>query len=71
MVEGSIGWAGIGVCHRWLAERVGDGGLGEARDRDDVAGFGLVDRLPLEAAEGQDLGDAALLDQLAVAASST
>ena len=52
---------------RGLAQRVGDGGLGEARDRDDVAGLGLVDRLPLEAAERQDLGDPCLLDQLAVA----
>ena len=40
-------------------------------DGDDVAGLGLVDRLPLEAAEGQHLGDAALLDQLAVARRAT
>ena len=36
--------------------RVGDGGLGQAGDGDDVAGLGLVDRHALQAAEGQHLG---------------
>ena len=50
-----------------IAERIGDGALGQARDGDDVAGFGQFHRLALEAAEGQDLGDAAGFDNLAVA----
>ena len=45
-----------------IAERVGDGALGQAGDGDDVAGLRLVDRLALEAAEGEDLGDAAGFD---------
>ena len=49
------------------AERVGDGALGQAGDGDDVARLGVVDRLALDAAEGEDLRDAAVLDQLAVA----
>ena len=48
-------------------DRVGDGRLGQPGNRDDVAGDALLDRLALEAAEGEHLGDAALLDQLAVA----
>ena len=49
------------------AQGVGHGGLGHARDGDDVAGLGAVDRLALQAAEGQHLGDAALFQNLAVA----
>ena len=52
--------------HRRVAERVGDGALRQAGDGDDVARLRLVDRLPLEAAEGEDLGDAAVFDQRAV-----
>ena len=51
---------------RRIAEGVGDGALRQAGDGDDVARLGLVDRLALEAAEGEDLGDAAGLDQRAV-----
>ncbi len=36
-------------------------------DGDDVAGLGLVDRHALDAAEGEDLGDAARLDDRALA----
>ena len=49
-----------------IADGVRDGGFRQAGDGDDVAGFGLVDRNALEAAERQHLGDAAGLDQLAV-----
>ena len=42
-------------------------GFRQARQRDDVAGFGFLHRLPFEATERQHLGDAAGLDQLAVA----
>ena len=35
-------------------ERVGDVEFFQPRDGDDVAGFRLVDRLALDAAEGQD-----------------
>ena len=51
-----------------IAEGVGDGALGEAGNGDDVAGFGLFQRRALDAAEGEDLGDAPGLDQLAVGA---
>ena len=44
--------------------------LVQAGDGDDVAGFGLLERRALEAAEGEHLGDAAALDQLAVARSA-
>ena len=67
MVGGSIGCAGSGVVDVERAERVGDGRLGHAGEGDDVAGLGLVDRLLRQAAEGEDLGDAELLDLLAVA----
>ena len=50
-----------------ITERVCHGALGEACNGDDVAGMGFLDRLALEAAEGEDLGDAAVFDQLAVA----
>ena len=61
-VGGSIGWAGSGSVVLGRAEGVGDGALREAGDGDDVAGLAVVDRLALQAAEGQDLGDAAVLD---------
>ena len=44
-----------------------DSGFRQARDRHDIAGDRLVDRLLLKAAEGEHLGDAALLDQPALA----
>ena len=69
-VGGSIGWAGSGSVDQRVAERVGDGALDHAGDGDDVARLGLVDRDALEAAEAQHLGDAALLDQVAVGAST-
>ena len=50
-----------------MAQRVGHGGLGHARDRHDVAGLGQVDRGLGQAAEGHDLADAELLQPLAVA----
>ena len=59
-VGGSIGCATSGVSTRGIAEGVGDGALGEAGDGDDVAGFGFLERRALDAAEGEDLGDAAL-----------
>ena len=52
--------------HRGVGDGVGDGRGGEAGDRDDVAGAGLVDRHALEPAEGHQLGRAAGLDDLAV-----
>jgi hypothetical protein len=50
-----------------VAEGIGDGALGQAGDGDDVACVRLIQRNALDAAEGEDLGNAALLDQLAVA----
>ena len=58
-----LGLQGLGHIQR--AERVGDVELLKARDGDDVACFRLVDRLALDAAEGENLGDATLLDHLA------
>ena len=66
-VGGSIGCAWQRRLDGGIAEGVGDGALGQARDGDDVAGFGFFERRALDAAEGEDLGDAAALDQLAVA----
>ena len=40
--------------------------LGRPAMRDDVAGFGLLQAHALKAAEGEHLGHAALLDELAV-----
>ena len=57
MVDGSIGWAGIAASTA-RSHSVSATVAFEARDRHDVAGLGLL-QLPLEAAEGQDLGDAA------------
>ena len=67
-VGGSIGMVGIGVATIVIGDRVGDGRLGQAGDGDDVAGVGLLDRHPLEAAEGQQLGEARMLDDAAVRA---
>ncbi len=53
---------GIGSLTAGSADRVGDGRVGQAGNGDDVAGLDLIDRLALEAAEGEHLGDAALLD---------
>ena len=65
-VGGSIGWACSGSVTAGIAEGVGDGALGQAGYGDDVAGLSLVDGLALEAAEGEDLGDAAGFDDRAV-----
>ena len=65
-VGGSIGRACSGACDRRIGEGVGDGRLDQARDGDDLAGFGAVDRHALEAAEREDLGRAAFLDDIAV-----
>ena len=62
-VGGSIGWARNGVSTLGIAQRVGDGRLGDAGDGDDVAGLGDVDGRALQAAEGQHLGHARGLDQ--------
>ena len=51
-----------------IAQRVGDRRLRDAGDGDDVAGLGEIHGRPLQAAEGQHLGDARGLDQRAVAA---
>ena len=66
-VGGSIGCAGSGVSTDGIADGVATVAFGRPAMRDDVAGLGLVDRHALEAAERQHLGDAAGLDQLAVA----
>ena len=57
MVDGSIGCAGIGVSTAGSQSVSATVALVKPAMRDDVAGLGLLDRLPLEAAEGQDLGD--------------
>ncbi len=56
-----------GRLDRRIAQRVGDGRLAHAGDGDDLAGFGLFDRHALEAAEGQHLLHAEVLDELAFA----
>ena len=53
------------------ADRVGDGGFDQAGDGDDVAGFGGFDRNALQAAKGEQLGEAAAFDLLAVARDRT
>ena len=53
--------------HLGRAQRVRDERVGQAGDGDDVAGKTFIDRRTLQAAEGKDLGHAALLDQFAVA----
>ena len=47
------------------AKRIGHGGLGHAGQGDDVTGHGLVDGGLVQAAEGQHLGDAELLQLFA------
>ncbi len=49
------------------AERVGDVEFLEPGDGDDIARLRFFDRRPLDAAEGQDLRHAALLDDIALA----
>src|SRR5262249_56513566 len=49
------------------ADRVRHGCLGEPGNRNDVAGRRLLDAGALEAAEGEHLGHAAVLDELSVA----
>src|SRR5690606_12095643 len=61
-----LGLEGFG--YRRVAERVGDGALGEAGDGDDVARMGFFDGRALDAAEGEDLRDTAAFDELAVLA---
>ncbi len=53
--------------HFRRAQRVRDERVRQAGDGNDVAGKTFLDRRPLQAAEGKHLGDAALLDQFAVA----
>ena len=50
-----------------IAQRVGDGRRLQARDGDDVARFGALDRHTRQAAECKKLGCARALDELAVA----
>jgi hypothetical protein len=67
-VGGSTGTAGSGDCLLGRADRVRDGRVREAGDGDDVARVDLVHRHPLQAAEGQQLGEAAGLDHRAIGA---
>ena len=67
-VGGSTGLALIGWITSRIADRVGDRGLLEPGDGDDVAGLGALDRQPLEAAEGEQLGEPRMLDHPAVRA---
>ena len=66
-VGGSIGCAWSGASTDGSQKVSATVPFGRPGDGDDVAGFGVLDRLALEAAEGEDLGDAAVLDHLAVA----
>ena len=66
-VGGSIGCAGSGCVTSGAQIVCDDRRLGQAGDRDDVAGRRLFDSGALQPAEGEHLGHAALLDQLAVA----
>ena len=51
--------------HQGIADRVGNRRIAEPRDRHDVAGLGAFDRHALEAAEGEQLGQARRLAHLA------
>ena len=62
---GSIGCAGSGVSTSGAQIGVGDGGVGETGDGDDVACARFVEPDPLETAEGKHLRHPSLLDQLA------
>ena len=57
-VGGSMGLAGIGFFHHQIAKRVGNRGILQTGDGDDVARFGALHRHARQAAEGQQLGDA-------------
>ncbi len=59
-VGGSIGCAAIGVSIDRIADCHRHGGVGQAGQRDNVAGFGFLNRHALDAAERQYLGDAAV-----------
>ena len=54
-----------GFIHGQRTDRIGHGGLGHARNGDDVAGLRLFDVLLGKTTEGLNLGDAELLDLLA------
>ncbi len=56
------------VRHLQIADRVGHGSLGQPGDGDDIARNAFLHGQALKPAEAQELGDAALLDWLAVAA---
>ena len=62
-VGGSIGWACSGSVTSSAQKVSATVALGQARDGDDVARLAELDRLALDAAEGEDLGDAPLLDE--------
>ena len=62
------GVAGNGRVHGQIAQGVGNGSRFQARDGDQVAGFHTLHRHASEAPKGQQLGDAGLFDDLAVAA---
>ena len=66
-VGGSIGWAGIGSSTVRSHSVSATVAVFQPGDGDDVAGFGALHRHARQAAEGQQLGDAGLLDHLAVA----
>ena len=62
-----MGWLGIGVVTVRSHSVSATVAVFQAGDGDDVAGFGALHRHPRQAAEGQQLGDAGLLDDFAVA----
>ena len=66
-VGGSIGCAGSGSVTSGAQMVWATVASGNPAIDDDVSGIALVDRHALEAAEGEHLGGAALLDQPAVA----
>src|SRR5262245_44949179 len=64
-----------GLCGNWLREQrigdcVGDGGADEAGNGDDVASERLIDRLTLEAPEGENFRDASVFDERTIAQKS-
>ncbi len=52
------------------AQGIGHGRLGHTSDGDDIARFGFIHRLTLQTTEGQNLGDTALFNLLAVTVQS-
>ena len=56
------------LVYRRIAERVGDGALDHAGDRDNVARKGLINRHALKTTKAEHFGDAACLDEFAVRA---